>query len=217
MYGSHFVKIFTHVYGNDIITVDQGRCEKWGMKLRKEVTNPRCLSYSIRNPAGMKRRLGNRGGGGCCEVGGGGGDGGEVIGGVGVVCGDGVDSGVGGVVYGVVCQGTDIHDDLKIPEKDRWRVSKAKAEAATCKGYRSPVLSQRRKDQSINFNNDDFGHESNEDDDKKNVNKRKRKPSGGIRNEKVECWKYFDSKMEQSDGPGGPHLDPGSIWSILLF
>nr|GEZ18716.1 hypothetical protein [Tanacetum cinerariifolium] len=156
MYGSHFVKIFTHVYGNDIITVDQGRCEKGGVKLRKEVTNPRCLSYSIRNPV---------------VGGGGGGDGGKVIGGVGVVCGDGVDSGVGGVVYGFVCQGTDIHDDLKIPEKDRWRgtrgkfvwwkgvrvtnaskrakvgvrVSKAKAEAATCKGYRSPVLSQRRR------------------------------------------------------------------------
>ncbi|GKB09969.1 hypothetical protein Tco_0843892 [Tanacetum coccineum] len=40
---------------------------------------------------------------GCCEVGGGGGGGGGVIGGVGVVCGDGVDSGVGGVVCGVVC------------------------------------------------------------------------------------------------------------------
>ncbi|GJS52800.1 hypothetical protein Tco_0626162 [Tanacetum coccineum] len=40
---------------------------------------------------------------GCCEVGGGGGGGGGVIGGVGVVGGDGVDSGVGGVVCGVVC------------------------------------------------------------------------------------------------------------------
>nr|GEY31244.1 hypothetical protein [Tanacetum cinerariifolium] len=39
---------------------------------------------------------------GCCEEGGGG-SGGGVIGGVSVVCGDGVDSGVGGVVYGVVC------------------------------------------------------------------------------------------------------------------
>nr|GEU99822.1 hypothetical protein [Tanacetum cinerariifolium] len=38
-----------HVYGTDIITVDQGRCEKWGMKLTKEVVNPRCLSYSIRD------------------------------------------------------------------------------------------------------------------------------------------------------------------------
>ncbi|GKD48936.1 hypothetical protein Tco_1277912 [Tanacetum coccineum] len=44
---------------------------------------------------------------GCCEVGGSsGGGGGGVIGGVGIVCGDGVDSGVRG-------QGTDIHDDCK--------------------------------------------------------------------------------------------------------
>ncbi|GJU34943.1 hypothetical protein Tco_1183297 [Tanacetum coccineum] len=50
-YGSPFVKISTHVYNTDIITVDQGRCEKWGMKLMKEVANPRCLSYNIRNPA----------------------------------------------------------------------------------------------------------------------------------------------------------------------
>ncbi|GJT14470.1 kinase-like domain, phloem protein 2-like protein [Tanacetum coccineum] len=55
---------------------------------------------------------------GCCEVGGGGGG---VVGGVGVVCGDGVDRGVGGVDCGVVCgfvcgvvcgQGTDIRDDV---------------------------------------------------------------------------------------------------------
>ncbi|GKF22854.1 hypothetical protein Tco_0075176 [Tanacetum coccineum] len=39
---------------------------------------------------------------GCCEVGGGGGGGG-VVGGVGVVYGDGVDRGVGGVDCGVVC------------------------------------------------------------------------------------------------------------------
>nr|GFB37464.1 hypothetical protein [Tanacetum cinerariifolium] len=38
---------------------------------------------------------------GCCEVGGGGGG---VVGGVSVVCGDGVDSGVGGVDCGVVCR-----------------------------------------------------------------------------------------------------------------
>ncbi|GKA91777.1 hypothetical protein Tco_0813702 [Tanacetum coccineum] len=62
---------------------------------------------------------------GCFEVSGGGGGGGRVTGGVGVVCGDGVDSGVGGVVCGVVCfwwcllrrsrcgQGTGIHDDCK--------------------------------------------------------------------------------------------------------
>nr|GEU45168.1 hypothetical protein [Tanacetum cinerariifolium] len=35
----------------NIITVDQGRCEKWGLKLTKEVANPRCLSYIIHNPA----------------------------------------------------------------------------------------------------------------------------------------------------------------------
>nr|GFD20290.1 hypothetical protein [Tanacetum cinerariifolium] len=48
---------------------------------------------------------------GCCEVGGH--SGGGVVGGVGVVCGDGVDSGVRGVdcrvvcgfLYGVVCDG----------------------------------------------------------------------------------------------------------------
>nr|GFC56706.1 hypothetical protein [Tanacetum cinerariifolium] len=37
---------------------------------------------------------------GCCEVGGGGGG---VVSGVSVVCGDGVDRGVVGVDYGVVC------------------------------------------------------------------------------------------------------------------
>nr|GEY14941.1 hypothetical protein [Tanacetum cinerariifolium] len=108
------------------------------MKLTKEIANPRCLSYNIRNPAvfslstrmrkgvlafggsrqevitkkntlsrsrsarsqttcpvsirvvriskGMEMRLGNRGGGG----------GGGVVGGVGVVFGDGVDTGVRG-------------------------------------------------------------------------------------------------------------------------
>ncbi|GJW69727.1 hypothetical protein Tco_0126644 [Tanacetum coccineum] len=44
-------RVCRHVYSTDIITVDQGRCEKWGMKLTKEVANPRCLSYSICNPA----------------------------------------------------------------------------------------------------------------------------------------------------------------------
>ncbi|GKC85603.1 kinase-like domain, phloem protein 2-like protein [Tanacetum coccineum] len=48
------------VYGTDIITVDQGRCEKWGMKLTKEVVNPRCLSYSIRNPAVFSLNTGMR-------------------------------------------------------------------------------------------------------------------------------------------------------------
>ncbi|GKF11362.1 hypothetical protein Tco_0049288, partial [Tanacetum coccineum] len=43
------------------------------------------------------------------------------------------------------------------------------------------------EDQTINLNRDDFGHESNEDenkkknnDNKKNAKKRKRKPSEGI-------------------------------------
>ncbi|GJQ95337.1 hypothetical protein Tco_0872659 [Tanacetum coccineum] len=51
-------------------------------------------------------------------------------------------------------------------------------------------------DQTINLKSDDFGHESNEDDNnkkkndnKKNANKRKRKPSEGIGNKKAECWK----------------------------
>ncbi|GJW24749.1 hypothetical protein Tco_0038560 [Tanacetum coccineum] len=68
---------------------------------------------------------------GCCEVGGGGGGGGWVIGGVGVVCSDGVDSRVGCVICGVVCGfvcgvvcgvvkepiSTMI---VSVPEKDRW-------------------------------------------------------------------------------------------------
>nr|GEU86302.1 hypothetical protein [Tanacetum cinerariifolium] len=150
----------------DIITVNQGHYEKWGMKLTKEVANPRCLSYSICDPAVFslstrtrQRVLAFRGprqkvvtkkntvsrsrlarsrttcpvsiraknslygsrfdnkakcfiavdalllttlgdkGGGCYEVGGG--SGGGVVGGVGVVCGDGVDRGVRGEV-GVV-------------------------------------------------------------------------------------------------------------------
>ncbi|GJS73543.1 hypothetical protein Tco_0706384 [Tanacetum coccineum] len=49
--------------------------------------------FSVRISKGMERRLGDRGGGG----------GGGVVGGVGVVCGDGVDRGVGGVDCGVVC------------------------------------------------------------------------------------------------------------------
>nr|GEY72410.1 hypothetical protein [Tanacetum cinerariifolium] len=53
-----------------------------------------------------------------------------------------------------------------------------------------------------------YGHESNKDennkkknDNKKNAKKRKRKPGGGIGNETAKCWKYFDLKMEQPDGP----------------
>nr|GEY02809.1 phospholipase-like protein [Tanacetum cinerariifolium] len=40
---------FKHVYNIDIIIVDQGCGEKWGMKLTNEVANPRCLSYNICN------------------------------------------------------------------------------------------------------------------------------------------------------------------------
>ena len=55
------------------------------------------------------------------------------------------------------------------------------------------------QDQTINLNGDDFRNESNEDDDntkkkkdkKKPANKRKRKPVGGIGNEKAKCWKYL--------------------------
>ncbi|GJQ92899.1 hypothetical protein Tco_0004038 [Tanacetum coccineum] len=52
---------------------------------------------------------------GCCEVGGGGG----VVGGVGVVCGDGVDRGVGGVDCGVV-KAPESKMIVSVPEKDRW-------------------------------------------------------------------------------------------------
>nr|GEY97901.1 hypothetical protein [Tanacetum cinerariifolium]GEY97909.1 hypothetical protein [Tanacetum cinerariifolium] len=116
-------------------------CSEEMIRCRSEVEEAvRMISstYSSKISKDMKRRLRDRGEGGnmklylrlaftvltlervtigCCEVGGGGGDG--VIGGVGVVCGDGVDSGVGGVVcgfvYGVVSggQGTDFHDDCK--------------------------------------------------------------------------------------------------------
>nr|GEW98920.1 hypothetical protein [Tanacetum cinerariifolium] len=105
--------VYRHVYSTDIIIVDQGRCKKWGMKLTKEVANPRCLSYSICNPAVKVRycsdptrpryKVGSLIGdpSGCCEVGGGGGGG--VVGSISVVCGDVVDRGVGGVDCGVVC------------------------------------------------------------------------------------------------------------------
>ncbi|GKB75945.1 hypothetical protein Tco_0942840 [Tanacetum coccineum] len=49
--------------------------------------------FPVRISKGMERRLGDRGGGG----------GGGVVGGVGIVYGDGVDRGVGGVDCGVVC------------------------------------------------------------------------------------------------------------------
>nr|GEU60038.1 reverse transcriptase domain-containing protein [Tanacetum cinerariifolium] len=67
--------------------------------------------------------------------------------------------------------------------------------------------------QTINLNSAVYGHESNEDannkknnENKKNAKKHKRKPGGGIGNETAECWKYFDPKMEQPDGPDGPWI-----------
>nr|GEV13402.1 cytochrome P450 734A1-like [Tanacetum cinerariifolium] len=64
----------------------------------------------------------------CCEVGGGGGgSGGGVIGGVGVVCSDGVDS--GGVVRGFVCGVVKASISMMIVsvlEKDRWRGTRGK-------------------------------------------------------------------------------------------
>nr|GEZ38323.1 hypothetical protein [Tanacetum cinerariifolium] len=62
--------------------------------------------------------------------------------------------------------------------------------------------------QTINLNSAVCGHESNKDennkkknDNKKNAKKCKRKPGGGIGKETAKCWKYFDLKMEQPDGP----------------
>nr|GEU58837.1 hypothetical protein [Tanacetum cinerariifolium] len=64
----------------------------------------------------------------CCEVGGGdGGGGGGVIGGVGVVCSDGVDS--EGVVRGFVCGVVKTSISMMIVsilEKDRWRGTRGK-------------------------------------------------------------------------------------------
>ncbi|GJR63610.1 zinc finger BED domain-containing protein RICESLEEPER 2 [Tanacetum coccineum] len=51
-------------------------------------------------------------------------------------------------------------------------------------------------------NEDDENNKKNEN--KNNGNKRKRKPSGGIGNEKADYWKYFDPKMERPDRPNGP-------------
>ncbi|GKC67740.1 hypothetical protein Tco_1100338 [Tanacetum coccineum] len=85
---------------------------------------------------------------GCCEVGGGGGGGGGVVGGVGVVCGDGVDRGVGGVDCGVVCGfvcgvvkapvSTMI---VSVPEKDRW--CGARGKFVWWKGVRVTKASER--------------------------------------------------------------------------
>ncbi|GJT27580.1 hypothetical protein Tco_0907855 [Tanacetum coccineum] len=62
----------------------------------------------------MERRLGDRGRGGNI-----------VVGGVGVVCGDGVDRGVGGVDCGVVKAPVSTMI-VSIPEKDRWYGARGK-------------------------------------------------------------------------------------------
>nr|GEV33380.1 hypothetical protein [Tanacetum cinerariifolium] len=76
---------------------------------------------------------------GCCEVGGGG----EVIGGVGVVCGDGVDSGVGGVVCGVVygVKAPISTMIVSVTETDRWCGTRGKF--VRWKGVRVTKASKR--------------------------------------------------------------------------
>ncbi|GJY09953.1 hypothetical protein Tco_0378138 [Tanacetum coccineum] len=88
---------------------------------------------------------------GCCEVGGGGGGG--VVGGVGVVCGDGVDRGVGGVDCGVVCgfvcrvvcevKAPISAMIVRVPEKDRWCGTRGKF--VRWKGVRVTKASKRAK------------------------------------------------------------------------
>ncbi|GKE33143.1 hypothetical protein Tco_1452465, partial [Tanacetum coccineum] len=70
---------------------------------------------------------------GCCEVGGGGGD-------VGVVCGDGVDRGVGGVDCGVVKAPISVMI-VRVPEKDRWYGTRVKF--VRWKGVRVTKASKR--------------------------------------------------------------------------
>ncbi|GKC90329.1 hypothetical protein Tco_1150978 [Tanacetum coccineum] len=86
---------------------------------------------------------------GCCEVGGGGG----VVGGVGIVCDDGVDRGVGGVdcevfcgfVCGVVCEVKAPISAMivRVPEKDRWCGTRGKLMRR--KGVRVTKASKRTK------------------------------------------------------------------------
>ncbi|GKC45721.1 hypothetical protein Tco_1063443 [Tanacetum coccineum] len=77
---------------------------------------------------------------GCCEVGGGGGGG--VVGGVYVVCGDGVDRGVGGVDCGVVKAPISAMI-IRVPEKDRWCGTSGKF--VRWKGVRITKASKRAK------------------------------------------------------------------------
>ncbi|GKC65869.1 hypothetical protein Tco_1098467 [Tanacetum coccineum] len=88
----------------------------------------------------MERRLGDRGGG-CCEVGGDGGGGG-VVSGVCVVCGDGVDRGVGDVDCGVVKAPISAMI-IRVPEKDRWCGTRGKF--VRWKGVRITKASKRAK------------------------------------------------------------------------
>ncbi|GJW24075.1 hypothetical protein Tco_0037886 [Tanacetum coccineum] len=74
---------------------------------------------------------------GCCEVGGGGGG---VVGGVGVVCGDGVDRGVGGVDCGVVKAPVSTMI-VSVPKKDRW--CDARGKFVWWKGVRVTKASER--------------------------------------------------------------------------
>ncbi|GJS77875.1 hypothetical protein Tco_0727756 [Tanacetum coccineum] len=71
--------------------------------------------------------------------------------------------------------------------------------------YYVVIILVRNIDQTINLNIDDFDHESNEDDKKKtkdnmkNANKRKRKPSGGIGNEKAKFYRADSVKNGTKD------------------
>nr|GEU46136.1 integrase, catalytic region, zinc finger, CCHC-type, peptidase aspartic, catalytic [Tanacetum cinerariifolium] len=76
---------------------------------------------------------------GCCEVGGGGGGGDGVIGGVDVVCGDGVDSRVGGVVCEVKAPISIM--TVSVPEKDRW--CRTRGKFVRWKGVRVTKASKR--------------------------------------------------------------------------
>nr|GEU36105.1 ribonuclease H-like domain-containing protein [Tanacetum cinerariifolium] len=74
---------------------------------------------------------------GCCEVGGGG-----VVDGVGVICGDGVDSGVGGVDCEVKAPVSSMI--VKVPEKDKWCGTRGKF--VRWKGVRVTKASKREYD-----------------------------------------------------------------------
>ncbi|GJR37022.1 hypothetical protein Tco_1212706 [Tanacetum coccineum] len=88
---------------------------------------------------------------GCCEVGG---SGGGVVGGIDVVCGDGVERGVGGVDCGVVCgyvcgivcgvvKAPISAMIVRVPEKDRWCGTRGKF--VRWKGVRVTKASKRAK------------------------------------------------------------------------